>query len=209
MSVEQMIESTSGGIKMNAIILINTICVGIMQFVIIFQAVSIFTDELRLGTVSFLFTNVKSRTEILISKILAMILFCLSIGFLNYILVEYYQVNCGGQVSIDYFCFVLGLYFVYSWFIGNFFLFIAVVFKSRSVSFVTGMFFIYLLSDIIKLLAEKISLPVRFLDCIPFSVVLSFLLGNSINTYKISGMIVGGFIFFVLSAFIFERQDLS
>lgn len=180
----------------------------IVQFVIIFQAVTILAEEFRFGTTTFLLTSPKTRTEILLSKVLANILYCFVLGFINFLLLAYYQLGIGQKVVVEYFYSIMTLYLIYGWFINNYFLFVTIIFKSRATSFVTGLFFLFLFEDILKALMNKFSMARNFISAIPFDNIFYFLVNPNLNSYKVYGMILGGLIFFVASAFIFEKRDV-
>ena len=179
-----------------------------MQFVIIFQATVMLTEEFRRGTIPFLFTSSKSRTQILFSKILSFVVFCITICLINFAVVTYYYYAKDIIViTNNYFGLFFVLYLVFAWFIGNYFLFFSVILKSRMSSLVTGMFFLFILGDFSANLANKFPVLDKFLRFFPFDGLLYFLL-QDINIEKVISMLVFGLIFFVLSAVIFERQDL-
>lgn len=209
LSVEQMLKVQVNSASLNPVLLINMMFVGIMQFLVMFRASSVLPEEFRCGTTSFIFTSTKSRTQILLSKILAFGLFGMTVGFMNFILIAYYQITKGLPVYYGGFLVTVVLYFIYSWFLGNYFLFFTVILKSCTTSFITGLFFLYLLNDFILQLAKKIVVANKFLDFIPFCNAFNFLLDGTVNSNKIIGMLTGGVIFFVLSVFIFEKQDLA
>lgn len=180
----------------------------IVQFVIMFQAVTILAEEFRFGTTTFLLTSPKTRTEILLSKVLANILYCFIIAFINFLLITYYQLGIGKKVVAEYFYPIITLYLIYGWFINNYFLFVTIIFKSRATSFVTGLFFLFVFEDILKVLMNKFSMARSFISAIPFDNIFYFLVTPHLNSYKIYGMILCGLIFFVASAFIFEKKDI-
>lgn len=205
MSVDQL---TKSNVSVNPVYLINMIFNGFMQFVLMFCAASLLPEEFRCGTSTFIFTSTKLRAQILLTKILFFTLYSITIGLMNFILITYYMTTKNLPIPFDNFAYMLVFYFIYSWFIGNYFLFFTVIFKSRAISFITGLFFLYFFSDCLLRLSQKMLVSTKILEFIPFYSVFQFLIGDSINANKIIGMLIGALIFFCLSAFIFEKQDL-
>lgn len=208
MGVDQMVKAKTNLPLEKSLLMINMMFFGVMQFIIMFRAAAILPEEFKFGTSSYIFTSTKSRTQILLSKILAFGLFGITIGFTSAILILYYMAAKNLPIYYSAFWVNTVFCFIYSWFIGNYFLFCSVIFKSTTVSFITGLFFLYLLDDIFLQLANKIHITDKFLDFIPFYGTLKFLTLADVNFNKIMGLLIGGVVFFILSAVIFEKQDL-
>lgn len=209
MAVNQIVKASNSPSPEEILSTINVMFFGFMQFLIMFRGASLLPEEFKCGTTAFVFTSTKSRTQILLSKILAFGLFGITIGAMNFVLIIYYMATKNLPVHYSLFLVNIILCFIYSWFIGNYFLFCTVILKSATVSFVTGLFFLYLIDDIVLQLVNKSFISSAILDFIPFCYVFKFLILGDVNFNKIMGLLIGGVIFFLLSSLIFEKQDLA
>ena len=127
-----------------------------LVFMLFMYSMDILLEDYRYGTLTFLFTSKMSRTKILFSKILAMNLLGIMLGFINYFCNICFRFSLGELNDLRG-CNIIFMYLFFSWFIGNYFLFISSIFKSRFASFLVGIFFLWYASDISLSIKNKIS----------------------------------------------------
>ena len=200
---------------------VNLSCYILFQIVILASALNVLLEEFRYGTATFLLTGNRSRTQILLSKVLSTVLLGVTLGLVNYFFVVYCDLKL--NLTHKYFSVLFGtisVYFIYTWFISNYFLFCSTVFNNRVSAFIAGTFFLYILSKGIDQLLNKItssvSLSNKFLDLNPFITVLTLdsktiklFSYMHLSGFRVISVLMSGIVFFALSAFMFDKKDLA
>lgn len=177
-----------------------------LVFMLFVYSINVLLEEYRNGTMTFLFTSKMSRTKILFSKVLAINLLGIVLGFINYFFNICFEFNLGTSNYLQG-SNIIFMYLLFSWFTGNYFLFISSIFKSRFASFLVGIFLLSCMSDIVLAIKNKISSVLFELN--PFDNFMLILGKNEISPLKIIGLVSFGFIFFQLAVIIFNKKDLS
>lgn len=177
-----------------------------LVFMLFVYSINILLEDYRNGTMTFLFTSKMSRAEILFSKVLAISSLGIMLGIINYFFNICLKFNLR---ELNYLCGcnIIFMYLLFSWFTGNYFLFISSIFKSRFASFLVGIFLLLCMSDISLVIKNKISSALFELN--PFDNFMLILGENKIGPLKIIGLISFGVIFFWLAVIIFNKKDLS
>jgi len=184
---------------------VNLLFEGCMQLFIAFWSATMLTEEFKYNTSSLLFTKSKTRTQILFIKIIAILCVGLIIAFLNYILIAYYKSLNHENIRIKELYKLLNVHIFRLWFVSNLIFFTACIFKTTVSSYITSMFFIYLISDFSQAFVKRLSLPKNLIRFNPFCNAVNY---DHINFYQALAFILGGIVFFALTSFVFEKQDL-
>ena len=101
------------------------------------------------------------------------------------------------------------MYLIFSWFAGNYFLFMSTIFKNRFASFLVGLFFLISISDVSAFLGKLNLANKLFFELNPFDKFMELLVNPNVSVYKIISMIFFGALFLFFAIIIFNKKDLS
>ena len=193
------------GEKLQAMILLPVVY---FMFMIFAYAIDILLEEYYNGTATFLFTGKMSRGRILFSKILAINLLGVTLGIINCLFNARFKnaIAIQNQISEGKLIF---MYLIFSWFAGNYFLFMSTIFKNRFASFLVGIFFLISISDVSTFL-RKLNVTNRLVfELNPFDKFMKLFVDSNVSVYKITSLIFFGTVFLFFAIMIFNKKDLS
>lgn len=193
------------GEKLQAVILLPAVY---FTFMIFAYAIDILLEEYYSGTATFLFTGKMSRGKILFSKILAINLLGVTLGIINCLFNACFKNAIAVQNQIDEDKLIF-MYLIFSWFAGNYFLFMSTIFKNRFASFIVGIFFLTAISDVFAFLGKLNLANKIFFELNPFDKFMELLINPNASVYKITSMIFFGAVFLFFAIMIFNKKDLS
>lgn len=193
------------GEKLQAVILLPVVY---FTFMIFAYAIDILLEEYYSGTATFLFTGKMSRGKILFSKILAINLLGVTLGIINCLFNMCFKNAIAMQNQIDEDKLIF-MYLIFSWFAGNYFLFMSTIFKNRFASFLVGLFFLISISDVSAFLGKLNLANKLFFELNPFDKFMELLVNPNVSVYKIISMIFFGALFLFFAIIIFNKKDLS
>ena len=193
------------GEKLQAVILLPAVY---FTFMIFAYAIDILLEEYYSGTATFLFTGKMSRGKILFSKILAINLLGVTLGIINCLFNACFKNAIAVQNQIDEDKLIF-MYLIFSWFAGNYFLFMSTIFKNRFASFLVGIFFLIAISDMFAFLGKLNLANKLFFELNPFDKFMELLINPNASVYKITSMIFFGAVFLFFAIMIFNKKDLS
>ena len=193
------------GEKLQAVILLPAVY---FTFMIFAYAIDILLEEYYNGTATFLFTGKMSRGKILFSKILAINLLGVTLGIINCLFNACFKNAIAVQNQIDEDKLIF-MYLIFSWFAGNYFLFMSTIFKNRFASFIVGIFFLTAISDVFAFLGKLNLANKIFFELNPFDKFMELLINPNASVYKITSMIFFGAVFLFFAIMIFNKKDLS
>lgn len=193
------------GEKLQAVILLPAIY---FTFMIFAYAIDILLEEYYNGTATFLFTGKMSRGKILFSKIVAINLLGVTLGIISCLFNACFKNAIAIQNQIDEDKLIF-MYLIFSWFAGNYFLFMSTIFKNRFASFLVGIFFLTAISDVFAFLGKLNLANKLFFELNPFDKFMELLVNPNVSVYKIISMIFFGAVFLFFAIMIFNKKDLS
>ena len=193
------------GEKLQAVILLPAVY---FMFMIFAYTIDILLEEYYSGTATFLFTGKMSRGKILFSKILAINLLGVTLGIINCLFNMCFKNAIAIQNQIDEDKLIF-MYLIFSWFAGNYFLFMSTIFKNRFASFLVGLFFLISISDVSAFLGKLNLANKLFFELNPFDKFMELLVNPNVSVYKIISMIFFGALFLFFAIMIFNKKDLS
>ncbi len=184
----------------------------ISNLVLIVFAAKSLADEFQLKTSTQIFTSKRSRTEIVISKVLSIVLLSLIIAVIGSIILIGFKIFLGEAMSInialkdiwtEVYTFV-----VYAFVVSSFAVLVAVINLNTTSTIVMNFVAFWIAPNVISMFTSRYAKLEKIFNYIPFYSADSLTSYHNVQVMAVISIIAFGFIFLIASTITINKKDL-
>lgn len=180
--------------------------------VLMFSAAKSLGEEFDLKTATFVFTSRSSRSRIFLSKVIAVIMTDMLIGFIGGLLYAFTIVVAKESWTLSSLSVLVGkevlAYMLYGFVIGAAGLMLSSIHCSTIAPFICLIVAFWIMPGILELIGQKIDIVGKIVKYLVFCVAEGFLLYQDWSIKNIIIFIVSGILFTGVGLYILEKKDL-
>lgn len=184
----------------------------ISNLVLIIFAAKSLADEFQLKTSTQIFTSKRSRTEIVVSKVLSIVLLSLIIAVIGSIILIGFKIFLGEAMSInialkdiwtEVYTFV-----VYAFVVSSFAVLVAVINLNTTSTIVMNFVAFWIAPNVISMFTNRYAKLEKVFNYIPFYSADSLTSYHNVQVMAVISIIAFGFIFLIASTITINKKDL-